>query len=336
MTHIKSLSPEQLAQIVQPKFRAGQIFEWLNRGVTSFDQMTNLPKDLRDRLANEFLLTVPKVLTKQESKDGTVKLLYVLHDQNTVETVFMPYEKQNSLCISSQVGCRMGCVFCASCKLGFVRHLTAGEMLDQVIFTQKNLGQNISNIVIMGIGEPLDNFDNVIDFLHLVNHPKGLNIGMRHITMSTCGLVDRIRRLAELDLQITLSVSLHAPTNQQREKIMPINKSFDIQALLAALKDYFKITGRRISFEYAMIKDENDTIQDAKNLAGLLKGFNCHVNLILLNKIENGLLEPSTKKAVDDFTKTLTDNHVNWTIRRRMGSDIDAACGQLRIGRDAI
>ena len=263
MTDIKSMTLEELTQTLremgQPAFRGGQVFTWLHRGVTSFEEMSDLPRALREQLAQTFHITAPTVARKQESRlDGTVKYLWELADGNCIETVLMQYHHGNTVCISSQVGCRMGCAFCASTIAGKVRDLTPSEMLDQVLFTQLDSGREISNIVLMGIGEPLDNMDTVLRFLTLVNHPKGLNIGMRHISLSTCGVIPGIRRLAELQLQLTLSVSLHAPDSETRSRIMPVNRAYDVEELFAACHDYFQKTGRRISFEYAMIDGVND------------------------------------------------------------------------------
>ncbi|MEG0441432.1 MAG: 23S rRNA (adenine(2503)-C(2))-methyltransferase RlmN [Oscillospiraceae bacterium] len=333
MTDIKSMLPEELAaflkELGQPAFRAKQIFSWLHGGVTSYDEMTNLSKDLRQKLAEVCPLTPPLVERKQESKqDGTIKYLWRLQDGNCIETVFMRYHYGNTVCISTQVGCRMGCAFCASTLGGKVRDLTAGEMLDQVLFTQKDAGAEISNIVLMGIGEPLDNFEAVMRFLTLVNHPDGLNIGMRHISLSTCGLTEKIDKLAEYRLQLTLSVSLHAPDDETRSEIMPVNKTVGVEKLITSCRRYFEVTGRRISFEYAMIDGVNDTKEKADALAKLLRGTGGHVNLIPLNNVEESPLKPS--RHVAEFQKRLEDQGVTVTVRRRLGSDIDASCGQLR------
>ncbi|MEG0825390.1 MAG: 23S rRNA (adenine(2503)-C(2))-methyltransferase RlmN [Oscillospiraceae bacterium] len=342
MTDIKSMLPEELAaflkELGQPAFRAKQIFSWLHGGVTSYDEMTNLSKDLRQKLSEVCPLTPPLVERKQESKqDGTIKYLWRLQDGNCIETVFMRYHYGNTVCISTQVGCRMGCAFCASTLGGKVRDLTAGEMLDQVLFTQKDAGAEISNIVLMGIGEPLDNFEAVIRFLTLVNHPDGLNIGMRHISLSTCGLTEKIDKLAEYRLQLTLSVSLHAPDDETRSGIMPVNKTVGVEKLITSCRRYFEVTGRRISFEYAMIDGVNDTKEKADALVKLLRGTGGHVNLIPLNNVEESPLKPS--RHVAEFQKRLEDQGVTVTVRRRLGSDIDASCGQLRrktMGNDAL
>lgn len=332
---IKSLSLSELTEAVKalglPAFRAKQIYAWLNKGVTSFDEMTNLSMQLRQTLQERFLITAPVVVRKQVSKnDGTIKYLWRLSDGNCVETVLMQYHHGNTVCISSEVGCPMGCAFCASTIGGLVRRLTPSEMLDEVLFTQLDSGLPISNIVLMGIGEPLDNFDTVMKFLELVNHPDGMNIGMRHISLSTCGVVPKIRELAEKDLQLTLSVSLHAPDNETRSRIMPINRAYPVEELIAACKAYFERTGRRISFEYAMIRDVNDSPKTAQTLLKLLKGLPAHVNLIPLNDVEESPLKPSTKETVFAFQKILEEGGVTATVRRTLGSDIDASCGQLR------
>lgn len=332
---IKSLSLSELTEAVKalglPAFRAKQIYVWLNKGVTSFDEMTNLSMQLRQTLQERFLITAPVVVRKQVSKnDGTIKYLWRLSDGNCVETVLMQYHHGNTVCISSEVGCPMGCAFCASTIGGLVRRLTPSEMLDEVLFTQMDSGLPISNIVLMGIGEPLDNFYTVMKFLELVNHPDGMNIGMRHISLSTCGVVPKIRELAEKDLQLTLSVSLHAPDNETRSRIMPINRAYPVEELIAACKAYFERTGRRISFEYAMIRDVNDSPKTAQTLLKLLKGLPAHVNLIPLNDVEESPLKPSTKETVFAFQKILEEGGVTATVRRTLGSDIDASCGQLR------
>jgi 23S rRNA (adenine2503-C2)-methyltransferase len=333
MIDLKSMTLEEMEDLLEswgePSFRAGQVFTWLHRGVTSFDQMSNLPKALRQRLTQECSLTPPTVERKQVSaQDGTIKYLWRLADGNCIETVLMRYQHGNTVCISCQVGCRMGCAFCASTLGGKLRDLTPAEMLDQVLFTQLDSGAEISNIVLMGIGEPLDNFDTVLRFLELVNHPKGLNIGMRHISLSTCGLVEKIDKLAEYRLQLTLSVSLHAPDDATRNTLMPVNRSVGVEKLMDTCRRYFERTGRRISYEYAMIDGVNDSDQQADLLAGLLKGTGSHVNLIPLNHVEESPLKPSRRVAA--FQKRLERHGVTVTVRRRLGGDIDASCGQLR------
>ena len=320
---------ETLHAMGEPAFRGKQVFTWLHRGAASYDDMTNLPKALRERLAEECPFTVPQVARKQTSaRDGTIKYLWRLGDGNCIETVLMRYHHGNTVCISSQVGCRMGCAFCASTIAGKVRDLTPAEMLDQVLFTQVDSGLEVSNIVLMGIGEPLDNFDNVMRFLELVNHPDSLNIGMRHISLSTCGLVPGIRRLSELELQLTLSVSLHAPDSETRSKIMPVNRAYDVEKLFDACHRYFKKTGRRISFEYAMIDGVNDHDWQADLIAKKLKGMPGHVNLIPLNDVAESPLKPSRRVAA--FQKRLESHGLTATVRRSLGGDIDASCGQLR------
>ena len=334
MKDIKSMTRAELAQelsgLGEPAFRAKQVFSWLHRGAR-FEEMTNLPKALRERLASEYELHLPEVARKQVSaRDGTVKYLWRLRDGHCVESVLMRYHHGNTVCISSEVGCAMGCAFCASTKGGLVRRLRPSEMLDQVLFTGLDSGAPVSNIVLMGIGEPLDNYDNVRRFLALVNDPEGMNIGMRHISLSTCGLVPGIDRLAEEDLQLTLSVSLHAPDDALRSSLMPVNRRYPIDELLAACKRYFEKTGRRISFEYAMIDGRNDTPEMAQLLIRRLRGLPAHVNLIPLNRIEESPLQPSTRQAVAAFQKALDDAGITATVRRTLGSDIDASCGQLR------
>ena len=333
MRDLKSMTlPEMtnaLKAMGQPAFRGKQVFTWLHKGVTSFDEMTNLPKDLRDKLKSEFTLTVPKVARKQVSRqDGTIKYLWELADGNCIESVLMRYHHGNTVCISSQVGCRMGCAFCASTVAGKVRDLTPAEMLDQVLFTQLDSGLEISNIVLMGIGEPMDNLDTVLRFLELVNHPDGMNIGMRHISLSTCGVIPGIHRLADLGLQLTLSVSLHAPDSETRSKIMPVNRAYDAEELFDACHDYFNKTGRRISFEYAMIDGINDQDWQADLIAAKLKGMPGHVNLIPLNDVVESPFKPS--KRIAAFQKRLESHGITATVRRSLGGDIDASCGQLR------
>ena len=313
----------------EPAFRARQVFKWLYRGVTSFEEMTDLSKALRQRLAETALLTPPQVARKQVSReDGTIKYLWRLPDGNCVESVLMRYQHGNTVCISCQVGCRMGCAFCASTIAGKVRDLTPAEMVDQVLFTQLDSGVPISNIVLMGIGEPLDNFDTVLRFLTLVNHPDGLNIGMRHISLSTCGLTQKIDKLAQHGLQLTLSVSLHAPDDETRSRIMPVNQGVGVERLMETCRRYFETTGRRISYEYAMIDGVNDADWQADLLAKRLKGAPAHVNLIPLNEVEESPLKPSRRVAA--FQKRLEGHGVTVTVRRRLGGDIDASCGQLR------
>ena len=322
---------EELAALGEPKYRAGQIFTWLHKGARSFAEMSNLSKELREKLEERFFLYKPEVLRKQVSQiDGTIKYLWQLRDGNAVETVVMQYKHGNTVCVSSQVGCRQGCAFCASTIGGLVRGLEPSEILDEVLFSQLDSGLPISNIVLMGIGEPLDNFDNVMRFLELVNHPKGMNIGMRHISLSTCGLIERFADLAERDLQLTLSVSLHAPDDETRSKLMPANRGRGVEALMEACRKYYDKTGRRISFEYAMIDGVNDTERHARLLAKEAKSLAAHVNLIPLNHVEERQFRPSTSGHMKAFIKILEDEGVNVTVRRRLGSDVDASCGQLR------
>ena len=320
-----------LKEMGQPAFRAKQVYTWLHRGVRTYDEMTNLPQALRQQLAENYPICPPEVVRKQESlRDGTIKYLWKLSDGNCVETVLMRYNYGNTVCISTEVGCRMGCAFCASTLGGLVRRLEPFEMLDQVLFTQIDSGLPVSRIVLMGIGEPLDNFDNVMRFLELVNSPEGMNISMRHISLSTCGLVPKIDELAKRKLQISLAISLHGPNDEIRNQIMPVNKAYPIDELLAACRRYFEATSRRIHFEYAMIDGLNDREQDAKELLRRLKGLPAHFNLIPLNHVEESPLKPSSKKAVTRFQQLLEAGGITATVRRTLGGDIDASCGQLR------
>lgn len=322
---------EYLKSIGEPKFRTEQIFSWLHRGVTSYDEMTNLSKATREKLSKETYVSTLKIREKYVSKlDGTVKYLFELPDGNCIESVIMRYHHGITICISSQVGCRMGCRFCASTIGGLYRSLTAGEILNQVIFAQKDIGERISNIVIMGIGEPMDNYDNIIKFLHNVNHEKGINIGYRHITLSSCGVVPRLYDLAKENLPITLTISLHAPNDKIRDEIMPVNHKYKIGELIEACKNYHKATGRRISFEYSLIHGVNDSEENAAELANLIKGMQAHVNLIPVNKVEERDYEKGSKKEINAFRDKLTKLGVNATVRRELGSDISASCGQLR------
>ncbi len=334
-TDIKSMLPDEiesaLIEMGEPKYRAKQIFSWLNKGVGSFNEMSDLSKKLREALDKRFYITVPRPIRKQVSQlDGTIKYLWELMDGNAVETVVMSYKHGNTVCISTQVGCRQGCAFCASTIGGLLRNLEPSEMLDEVLFSQLDSGLNISNIVLMGIGEPLDNYDNVMKFLKLVNHPDGMNIGMRHISLSTCGLTEQIDKLADLNLQLTLSISLHAPDDETRSKLMPANRGRGVDELVSVCKRYFERTGRRISFEYAMIDGVNDLPDHAKKLADIAKECSAHVNLIPLNYVEERSFRPSTAENLKKFVKILDDNGVNSTVRRKLGGDVDASCGQLR------
>ena len=322
---------EELLRLGEPKYRAKQIFTWLGRGVRDFDRMSNLPKPLREKLKSEFHLYEPKVLSKQVSQiDGTIKYLWELYDGNAVETVVMSYKHGNTVCVSSQVGCRQGCAFCASTIGGLVRSLEPSEILDEVLFSQLDSGKPISNIVLMGIGEPLDNFDNVMRFLELVNHPDGMNIGMRHISLSTCGITERFEDLADRNLQLTLSVSLHAPDDETRSRLMPANRGRGVEQLMDCCRKYYERTGRRISFEYAMIDGVNDTEYHARLLANHARSVAAHVNLIPLNHVEERAFKPSTEGHMKAFIRILEEAGVNVTVRRRLGSDVDASCGQLR------
>ena len=333
--NLRSLTLAELADLLkamgQPSFRAKQVYTWLHRGIRSFDEMTDLPKTLRTALAENYPLYTPQAVRRQESaRDGTIKYLWRLSDGNCVETVLMRYHYGNTVCISTEVGCRMGCAFCASTLGGLVRRLEPAEMLDQVLFTQLDSGLPISHIVLMGIGEPLDNFDNVMKFLENVNSPLGLNISMRHISLSTCGLVPKIDALAEKKLQLTLSVSLHAPNNSVRDTIMPVNRAYPMEELIAACRRYYQATSRRISFEYAMIDGVNDTPAAARELLEKMRGLPAHFNLIPLNRVEESPLKPSSRAAVAEFQRILERGGIPATVRRTLGGDIDASCGQLR------
>ena len=322
---------EELNNIGEKNFRAEQIFQWLYiEKVKSFDDMTNLSLELREKLKQNYTICNFNILKKQESKDGTIKYLFDVLDGNAIETVLMSYHHGYSICVSSQIGCKMGCKFCASTGIKFARNLTSGEIVEQILAVEQDTGVRISNVVFMGIGEPLDNYDNVVKAIRIINHPKGLNIGARHISISTSGLVPKINQLAEENIQCTLSISLHATNNEKRSKMMPVNNSYPIEELIQACKDYIEKTHRRISFEYALAKDNNDNLEDAKELVNLLKGMLCHVNLIPINKIEKGSFTKSSNENIMKFRDYLNDHGIVATIRRELGSDIDAACGQLR------
>lgn len=317
----------------QPKFRAKQIFEWIYKGISNIDEMTNLPNKLREQLKENFTIHRLNIVEKfEDRKDKTIKLLYALQDNNIIECVVMRYNYGNTICISTQVGCRMGCSFCASTTGGMVRNLTAGEMIDEIMIAQELIGERISNIVLMGSGEPLDNFDEVIKFLELVNHPKTLNIGQRHITLSTCGLVPEIRKMADEKLQVNLSISLHAANDEKRRKIMPIAKRYSINELIEACDYYIEKTNRRVTFEYALIHNNNDQIDDAIEVGKLLRGKLCHVNLIPINPIEERNYKKSLESNIILFKEKLESIGIPTTIRKEMGSSINAACGQLRKG----
>lgn len=321
----------ELESMNEPAYKAKQIFQWLSRDISGFDDMTNVSKLLRSKLSQKFYIYSPSILDKQISaSDGTIKYLWELNDGNAIETVVMQYHYGNTICISTQVGCRQGCAFCASTIGGLVRNLTVAEMLSEVIYSQADSGLRINNIVLMGIGEPLDNFDNVIKFLSLVNDNDGLNIGMRHITLSTCGLTEKFDKLASYNLQLTLTVSLHAPDDETRSRIMPANNGRGVEELINACQRYNKKTGRRISFEYAMIDGVNDSDQHAYKLAMCANRVKAHVNLITLNHVDERPFKPTTDAQLGSFTKILNHEGINYTIRRKLGNDVDASCGQLR------
>lgn len=335
-TEIKSFCLTELQGYLcsfgEPTFRAKQVYQWVHqKHVASFGEMTNLPLGLRERLEDEADLTALETVRVQASKlDGTRKYLFLLGDGNMAESVFMPYRHGNSVCISSQVGCRMGCRFCASTLGGLTRGLTPGEMLDQIYRIGRDVGQRISNVVVMGMGEPLDNYDNLLKFIELLTDENGLHISQRNLTVSTCGLAPQMRKLADEGLQITLALSLHAPTQAQREELMPIARKYGLPEVLGACKYYFEKTGRRVTFEYSLVRGANDSAKDAKALCALLAGMNCHINLIPVNPVaERGFSRPN-RQAVIDFQRILEKNGLNATIRREMGADIDGACGQLR------
>jgi len=332
---IRSMNLEAVTNLIvdlgQPKFRALQLFKWLQSGVDSFDEMTNIPITLRNKLDEISYIATVKALRKYVSKiDGTVKYVYELYDGELIESVLMKYEHGYTVCISTQVGCRMGCKFCASGLYGLTRNLTASEMLAQITYAQRDNGIRVSNVVMMGMGEPLDNFDNSIAFLKLVSDDNGLNIGLRHISLSTSGVVSGIKKLAEYNLPITLSISLHAPNDEIRNQTMPVNKKWNIEALLNACREYQKVTTRRISFEYALIEGVNDSDDNAKELAHRLKGIMCHVNLIPANPVKENTFKKPDRKAIIAFQKKLELLGVTATIRRTLGADIDASCGQLK------
>ncbi|MBQ8647122.1 MAG: 23S rRNA (adenine(2503)-C(2))-methyltransferase RlmN [Oscillospiraceae bacterium] len=332
---ISSMNLDELGELVrsmgQPAFRAKSIFRWLHqKQVTAFSEMTDQPKAFLARLDEEFFIAAPVIRRRQQSKDGTVKYLFQLADGNCIETVLMRYHYGNTVCVSTQVGCRMGCRFCASTQAGRVRDLLAGEIASEIYAVQRDTGERVSHIVLMGIGEPLDNYDEVLRFLHLISHPEGTNIGMRNISLSTCGLVPKIDRLAEEKLQLTLSISLHAPNDAMRSSMMPVNDAYPVAQLIAACRRYQKTTGRRISFEYSMVRGVNDSEQTARELADLIRGMGAHVNLIPINPVDGSPYSASDDANVRRFQQTLEKLGVNATVRRRLGSDISAACGQLR------
>ena len=332
---ISSLTLEQLGAAIremgQPAFRAKQIFHWVHQKlVTDFSAMTDQPKALLATLAERYYIAAPQIERRQQAKDGTVKYLLRMADGNCIETVVMRYNYGNTVCVSTQVGCRMGCRFCASTQAGRVRNLEAGEIVSEIYTAQKDIGERISHIVLMGIGEPLDNYDNVMDFLSIISSPDGLQIGMRNISLSTCGLVPGIERLAGEKLQLTLSISLHAPTNAIRSSMMPVNDAYPLEKLMPAVRAYQKTTGRRVSFEYSMVRGVNDSEECARKLAHLIHGMGAHVNLIPINPVDGSPYSATDAANVRRFQNLLTDLGVNATVRRRLGSEISAACGQLR------
>lgn len=335
MKNIKNYNLDELKKeielIGEKPYRAEQIFKWIyQENVSSFDEMTNLSLELREKLKQNYNLCIFNILKKQVASDGTIKYLFDVLDGNAIETVLMKYHHGYTICVSSQIGCKMGCKFCASTGIPFSRNLVSGEIVEQLLAVQRDENIKISNVVFMGIGEPLDNYDNVINAIRIINNQKGINIGARHISVSTSGLVPKIYKLAEENIQCTLSISLHATTDEKRSKMMPVNNLYNIESLIQACKDYISKTNRRISFEYALAKENNDNLDDAKQLVKLLKGMNCHVNLIPINKIENGSFTKSSNEAIMKFRDYLNEHGIVATIRRELGSDIDAACGQLR------
>ena len=322
---------KELESIGEKKFRAEQIFKWLYvEKVKSFDEMTNLSLELRRKLKENFDICNFEIVRKLVSKDGTIKYLFGLNDGNAIESVLMEYHFGKSVCVSSQIGCKMGCKFCASTGIPFIRSLTSGEIVEQIIAIEQDTGSKVSNVVFMGIGEPMDNFENVLNAIGILNNPKGLNIGARHISVSTSGVVPRIYEFADKDIQCTLSISLHSADDEIRSSMMPVNNAYNIEELMKACRYYIEKTNKRISFEYALAKDNNDNLQDAKKLVELLKGMLCHVNLIPINKIDNGNYQKSSLENIIKFRDYLNDHGIVATIRRELGSDINAACGQLR------
>ncbi|MFC9538404.1 23S rRNA (adenine(2503)-C(2))-methyltransferase RlmN [Lysinibacillus sp. NPDC056959] len=335
---VYSLQPKQLEEWLKENgekpFRAAQIFDWLyNKRVKTFEEMSNLSKGLREKLEASFSLTTLSTIIKQESKDGTIKFLFQLQDGYSIETVLMRHEYGNSVCVTTQVGCRIGCTFCASTLGGLKRHLLAGEIVEQVVKVQQTLdevGERVSHIVIMGIGEPFDNYDAMMNFLKVINHEKGLNIGARHITVSTSGIVPKIYQFADEQLQINFAVSLHAPNQEDRQKLMPIARAYKLDELMEAVQYYTKKTGRRVTFEYGLMSGENDSVEIAEELSALIKGIKCHVNLIPVNYVPERDYVRTSRSQIFAFEKTLKKNGINVTIRREQGADIAAACGQLR------
>jgi 23S rRNA (adenine2503-C2)-methyltransferase len=335
MRNIMDLSLDELKLWMkdnkESEFRAKQVFDWIYNNTWDFDDMKNIPQALRAKLKEYFYIDIPRIIEVYTSQiDNTKKYLFAFRDGNLIESVVMRYKHGNSICVSTQVGCRMGCKFCASTLGGMIRNLSSGEILGQIIAAQREIGERISNVVLMGSGEPLDNYDNVLKFLELVNSEYGLNIGQRHITLSTCGIVPKIRDLADRNLQITLAISLHATSDEKRKSIMPIAYKYSIIDIIEACKYYINRTGRRITFEYALVNDINDNVEDAKALSNLLQSLLCHVNLIPVNEIKEKEFKKSSNEKIRDFSNILTKNGIETTVRREMGSDINAACGQLR------
>ncbi|MGI6730925.1 MAG: 23S rRNA (adenine(2503)-C(2))-methyltransferase RlmN [Anaerovoracaceae bacterium] len=333
---LKNMTIEEMEQffdsIGEKKFRANQVFAWLHRGIYSFEEMTDLSKNLRHKLEETAMIEKLEAASVQESKqDGTKKYLFILSDGNAIESVFMKYKYGNTICISSQAGCRMGCGFCASTMKGLSRNLKAGEMVDQVIAVERDTSEKIGNVVVMGTGEPFDNYKNLSKFIKIINAKEGLNIGMRSITVSTCGLIPEIDEMAKEFPQVNLAISLHAPNDEIRSKMMPINKRYGMEDLLKACKKYIDKTGRRITFEYALVEGVNDSQKNALELAEKLRGLNCHVNLIPLNSVQETGLKGTEKASSNRFREILENRGIQTTIRRELGSDIDAACGQLRL-----
>lgn len=334
-TNIKNLNPQELEAYVTgkgfPKFRAMQLFEWIYKDAAGFEEMSNLPKNMREALDQDFTMGRAQIAAKRSSKeDGTVKYLLCFEDGNAVECVLMQYSYGKTLCISTQIGCRMACEFCASAYGGLIRNMTCGEMLEEVMAVSRDIGERISNIVLMGTGEPFDNYAEIMKFLRLINHEKSLNVGMRHITISTSGIVPKIYEFADADLQCTLAISLHAADDKTRSILMPVNKKYNIGKLLEACRYYIQKTNKRVTFEYALIKDINDSVEEADKLGKLLKGMLCHVNLIPVNQVEGKEFRKAAKESINRFKNTLADYGIEATVRRELGSDIDAACGQLR------
>lgn len=336
--YIKDFDIEEIEKIIyditQEKFRAKQIFTWIHRGITTFDEMTDIPISFRGKLKESFSIYSFKVISLQKSPEGTSKFLFGLEDGNAIESVLMKYKYGYTACISTQVGCKMGCRFCASAKCGFVRNLSSGEIIEQVLSIQRETGNRIAKIVFMGIGEPLENYDNVIKAIKLLNNPLGLNIGLRNISISTCGLVPQINQLAKENIPVTLSISLHAPNDIIRSKLMPINKRYPVKELINACKEYIKITNRKMYFEYVMIENVNDREKEAYELSGLIKGLLAHVNLIQLNPIGQKELKRSNPGRIKKFVEVLKSQGISVTLRRELGTKIDAACGQLRLKKN--